>query len=121
MAALLWKNVEGPLIKAFLGHEDASRRRIDANRATRAKLSGPTRPGTVAAWDHPHLVSRPPFVDFFRSKILSFQNNEPPKFIAHYDVVKVLKQLKKEKGVFCLRRINSIKRVNHYILSKIIK
>ena len=26
-----------------------------------------------------------------------------------YDVVKILKQLKKEKGDFCLRRINSIK------------
>ena len=55
------------------------------------------------------LASRPPFVDFFCSYIFSFQNNDPPKFIAHYDVVKVLKQLKKEIGVFCLRRINSIK------------
>ena len=55
------------------------------------------------------LASRTPFVDFLRSIILSFQNNDPPKFIAHYDVVKVLKQLKKEKGDFCLRRINSIK------------
>ena len=53
--------------------------------------------------------------------VLYLQNNDPPKLIAHYDVIKVLKQLKKEKGVFCLRRINSIKRVNHYILSKIIK
>ena len=48
----------------------------------------------------PLLVLRPPFVDFFRSKILSFHTNDPPKFIAHYDVVKVLKQIKKEKGVF---------------------
>ena len=55
------------------------------------------------------LASRTPFVDFLRSIILSFQNNALPKFIAHYDVVKVLKQLKKEKGDFCLRRINSIK------------
>ena len=60
------------------------------------------------------LTSRPPFVDFLPSIILHFQNNDPPKFIAHYDVVKVLKQLKKEKGDF-------IKRVNNYILSKIIK
>ena len=67
------------------------------------------------------LTSRLPFVDFLRSIILSYQNNDPPKFIAHYDVVKVLKQSMKEKGVFCLRRINSIKRVNHHILSKIIK
>ena len=68
-----------------------------------------------------HLTSSAPFVDFFRPIVLSFKNNDPPKFITHDDVVKVLKQLKKEKGVFCLRRINSIKRVNHYILSKIIK
>ena len=46
------------------------------------------------------LASRAPFVDFLHSIILSFQNNDPPKFIAHYDIVKVLKQLKKEKGVF---------------------
>ena len=32
------------------------------------------------------FTSRPPFVDFFRSIILSFQTNDPPKFIAHYDV-----------------------------------
>ena len=39
------------------GVSDASGRRIDANRATRAKLAGPTRPGTVAAWDPPFWSS----------------------------------------------------------------
>ena len=43
-----------------------------------------------------------------------FQNNAPRKFIAHYDAVKVLKQISKEIGVFCLRMLNSIKRGNHY-------
>ena len=102
---LLLENVGGPCIQALLGHEDASGRRIDSNGATRGAHTAPV-PGRVG----PSLLAlRPPFVDFFRSKILSLKNNDPPKFIAHYDVVKVLKQLKKEKGVFCLCRINSIK------------
>ena len=47
------ENVGGPFIQAFLGHEDASVRRIDTNGATRAKWDGPTRPGTIATWDLP--------------------------------------------------------------------
>ena len=42
------------------------------------------------------------------------KKNDPRKFAAHYDVVKALKQIRKEIGFFCLRRINSIDRGNHY-------
>ena len=56
LVSLVWRLSSGKtsgdlLYRRFLGHEDAYGRRIDANGATRAKLSGPTWPGTVAAWD----------------------------------------------------------------------
>ena len=63
-------------------------------------------PGHVG---HPFCPSDLRFLASFAPMSSSFQNNDPRKFIAHYDVVKALKQIKKEIGVFCLRRINSIK------------
>ena len=48
---------QGTSYIGVLGHEDASGRRIDANGATRAEIGGPTRPGTVAAWDPPFWSS----------------------------------------------------------------
>ena len=68
-------------------------------------------PGRVA---HPFCPSGLRSLASFAPRSSSFQNNDPRKFIAYYDVIKVLKQIKKEIGVFCLRRINSIKRGNHY-------
>ena len=41
LCRLLAKLLGGLFIQAFLGHEDASGRRIDANGATRAKRGGP--------------------------------------------------------------------------------
>ena len=114
MAAPLWKNVGGPLIYTFLGHEDAYGQRIDAIGATRANWDRPMRPGTVAAWGTLFWPSGLRSLASFAPRSSSFQNNDPRKFIAHYDVVKALKQIKKEIGVFCLHRINSIKRGNHY-------
>ena len=93
---------------------DASGRRIDANGATRAKLSGPTQPGTVAAWDPLVWSSGLRSLTSFAPKSSPSKIMTLLKFIAHHDVVKVLKHIKKEIGVFCLRRINSIKRGNHY-------
>ena len=72
------------------------------------------RHGTVAVWGPLFWPSGLRSFTSFAPRSSSFQNNDPCKFIAHYDVVKVLKQIKKEIGVFCLRRINSIKRGNHY-------
>ena len=118
---LLAKLLEGLFIQSFLGHEDASGRRINANGATRAEIGGPTRDLYLATWGPLFWPSGLRSFASFTPMSSSFQNNDPRKFIAHYNVVKVLKQIKKEIGVFCLRRINSIKRVNHYKLSKIIK
>ena len=67
------------------------------------------RPGIGAAWGTPFYPSGLRSLASFAPRSSSFQNNDPRKFIAQYDVVKVLKQIKKEIGVFCLRRINSIK------------
>ena len=98
----------------FLGHEDALGRRIDANGATRAEIGGPMWPGTIAAWGTLFWPSGLRSLASFATRSSSFQNNDPCKFIAHYDVVNVLKEIKKEIGVFCLRRINFIKWGNHY-------
>ena len=114
VAAPSSKNVGGPFILAFLGHEDAFGRRIDANGATRAQIGGPTWPLYLAAWAPLFWPSGLRLFASFAPRSSSFQNNDPLKFAAHYDVVNALKQIKKEIGVFCLRRINSIKRGNHY-------
>ena len=114
VANLSSKTLGGPFIQEFLGHEDASGRRIDANEATREEIGGPTRPGTVAAWGPLFWPSVLRSFTSFAPRSSSFQNNHPRKFIAHYDVVMVLKQIKKEIGVFCPRKINSIKRGKHY-------
>ena len=63
---------------------------------------------------HPLLALRPPFACILRSEVFFLPKNDPRKFSAHYDVVKDLKQIRKEIRVFCLRMINSIKRGNHY-------
>ena len=109
MSALSSKNVGGLFIYAFLGHEEVSGRRIVANGATRAKRGGPTSPLYLATWGTPFHPSGLRLLAYFTPRSSSFQNNDPRKFIAHYDVVKALKQIRKEIGVFCLRRINSIK------------
>ena len=67
-----------------------------------------------AAWGTPFCHSGLCSLASFAPRSFSFQNNDPRKFAAHYDVVKVLKQIRKEIGVFCLRKINSIKRGNQY-------
>ena len=113
-AASSRKTLGDLLYRHFLGHEDASGRRIDANGAIRAEIGGPTRPGTVAAWGTIFWPSGLRSLSSFAPRSSSFQKNDPRKFISHYDVVKALKQIRKEIGVFCLRMINSIKRGNHY-------
>ena len=70
----------------------------------------PTQLQYQAAWGNPFCPSGLCSLASFAPRSSSFQNNDPRKFIAHYDVVKALKQIRKEIGVFCLRRINSIKR-----------
>ena len=91
VVALLSKNAGGLFIYVFLGHEDALGRRIDANGATRAKRGGPTRPLYLAAWGTPFCPSSLRSLASFAPRSSSFQNNDPRKFIAHYDVVKALK------------------------------
>ena len=79
-----------------------------------AQKGGPTRPGTGATWGTLFWPSGLRLLASFAPRSSCFQKNDPRKCAAHYDVVKALKQIRKEIGVFCLHRINSIKKGKHY-------
>ena len=49
-----------PLGQVFFLIYEGIRRRPEARRCLRPNLGGPTRPGTVAAWDHPFWPSGTP-------------------------------------------------------------
>ena len=84
---LLAKLLGGLFMQSFLGHEEASGLRIDANGATRANWGGPTRALYLAAWGPPFRSSGLRLLTSFAPRSSSFQNNDPCKFSAHLDVV----------------------------------
>ena len=83
-------------MQLVLGHEDASGRSIDANGATRAKIGGPPRPSTVAAWG-PLSAFWPPLFSILFPNALFLPKNDPRKFSAHLDVVWVTETSKYRK------------------------
>ena len=97
LCRLLLENIGGLFMQSVLGHEDSSGRRIVANRATRAKIGGPTRLQYQAAWDPPFCPSGLCLLASFGPRSYSFQNNDPHKFIAHLDVVWVSETSKYRK------------------------
>ena len=83
----LLENIGGLFLYSFLGHEEASGRRINANGATSPKRGGPTWPGTGAVWGTPFRPSGLHFFSILLPNGFFLQNNDPRKFSAHLDVV----------------------------------
>ena len=83
--------------RKFLGHEEASGRRIDANGATRAQMVYPTRPRNLATWATPLSAFGPPLFSILFLHALFLPKNDPRKFSGHLDVVWVTETSKYRK------------------------
>ena len=97
------------LCSRFLGHEDASGRRIDANGATRAKISGPTWLQYQAAWGTPFWPSSLHFFPSFFLMLCFFKIMIPINFQVIWTSFWSLKHQNIENRVFCQCRVNSRK------------
>ena len=90
---LLAKLFGGLFMQSVLGQDEASGRRIDANGATRAKIGGPPRPSTVAAWAPPFRPSGLHFFPSFFPMLFFFQKMIPVNFQLIWTSFGSLKQI----------------------------
>ena len=84
----------------YFGRRKTQERKKSTNGGQRAKIGGPTQPGTVAAWGPLFCPSGLRSFTSFAPRSSSFQNNDPRKFIAHLDVVWVPETQKYRKQGF---------------------
>ena len=103
------ENFGGLFIQSFLGQDEASGRRINANGASRPKTPGPTRLGNLAAWAYVFWPSGLHSFASFAHTPSSFQKLMPSNFQVILTSFGSLKHQNIENRVFCQCRVNSRK------------
>ena len=104
-----FRRASGTIFIVVLGQDGGSGKKIDGNGASRAKMVGPMRPGTVAAWATPFWASGLRLFASFAPKSSSFQILILINFQVIWTSFGSLKHQNIENRVFCLRRVNSRK------------